>query len=278
MADNVLMKITQSIDAVFDFEGVRVLLESTLDNIDRVYSYIIFAVYDDSILTGYTIQFNVSQMDRYNTLHKDSVIEDVMKILRRKNSYNKNVIGYGQPSAKIMLEVYDPLVNKLARMQDGKWSLYTHEDLCQICRYEMLNLYNKGYYIHKRLVEKAFINRILMDNRHEKYCPGCVSFEDTFYRTSSSDSEKLSVADTIPDEQLIEQERNKDIEEAEKAIYEEVKDIIVDLIGIRRWNELVRSYTTKNTTTTTRKIMQQIKAHFEQLGITRKDFNRRYYD
>ena len=279
MADNVLLKIVQHIDANIELEQLRNMLEEYFKELDTLYSYIVYAKYESNVLIEYIVQCNVSQTDKYNTICKDRFIDNCVEIIKSYNIDNlKKVIGYEQPSVNIMLEAYDPLVKKLAKIQDGRWDMYTYEDLCQICRLEIMVLHSKGYYIHKRLLEKVFTNRLLMNTRHERNKPLTVSFEDTFYRTSSSDSEKLLVADTIPDTDLIDKQYKEEERIAENLIFQEVKGIIIDLIGKRRWDELIRCYGNKTTTATTRKLMQQIKTHFETMGITRKDFNKRYYE
>ena len=189
----------------------------------------------------------------------------------------KRVLGYNQPDIEVMIEAYDPLVNKLAKQQNEHWKCFEHEDLCQMCRLTMLKLYRKGYYIHKRLLYKSFNNDILMSLRHERDRPTIVSFEDTFYKTASADSEKLLVADIVPDTELIEKEELELYEENTRLIFEEVKEIIVELIGIRQFNELMRDYGNKHTTTWSRKCMQKIKNHFAKLGLTRKEFDNKYY-
>ena len=93
----------------------------------------------------------------------------------------------------------------------------------------------------------------------------------------SASSEKLLVADVIEDTSLQEERERERVREAELAIFDEVKDIVIDLIGQRQWNELVRDYTNGHTTNWSRKKMQDIKHHFERLGLTRKDFNNKYY-
>lgn len=279
MADNTLLKIVKYIDANIELEQLRNILEEYFTEIGNVYSYIVYVKHEDNILVNYVIQCNISQTDRYNTISTQKLIADCIAIIKDYNTNNaKRVIGYSQPSVDIILEAYDPLIKKLAKIQDGKWDMYTYEDLCQICRLEVMVLHSKGYYIHKRLLEKVFINRLLMNTRHDRNKPVILSFEDTFYRTSSADSEKLSVADTIPDTDLIDKQRTEEERIAENLIFQEVKGIVIDLIGIRRWDELIRCYGNKTTTATTRKLMQQIKTHFEMMGITRKDFNKRYYE
>ena len=278
MADNVLLKIVCTIRKEDTIEQTEVRLNDSLKELEKIYSFIVYQIYNEEELIKYTVQYSVSQTTHYNTLCYKDVISKVLKIIYdtdRKNS--KKVIGYGQPPVEIALEAFDPYVHKLAKYEKNKWSYMDYEDLCQTCRLVMIKLYKKGYYVHKRLLQKAFNNEILMSIRHEKNSPSIVSFEDCFYSKSNGDSEDLTVADTVPDISIAEQQEEEYRELAEHLIFEEVKEIVVDLIGIRQWNELMRDYGNKHTTARTRKLMQKIKHHFETLGISRKDFDKKYY-
>ena len=277
MEDNVLIKILQHVQREDLITDVRVQAELTLDGLDKIYSYIVYCIYKNEELVKYTIQYTVSQTEKYNTLVVSNVIDDVLKIIFEQERVKKKVIGYGQPDLETALEAYDPLVHKLAKVEHNKWKQFEYEDLCQICRLVMIKLHRKGYYIHKQLLRKAFINEILMSIRHDKNAPPIVSFEDCFYSKASGDSEDLTVADTIPDTSIIEQEEREYEEIAEKLIFEEVKAIVVEIVGIRQWNELMRDYGNKHTTAWSRKLMQKIKHHFETLGLKREDFNKKYY-
>lgn len=277
MIDNLLMAVKQEIKVSKDSENVEKLLIEALDGTDKFYSYIIYAKYDEGTLVSWTIQYNLSQIDEYNTLERSKVIKSIMEDLKREHKPLKNVIGYGQPSFDIIVQAYDPLVHKLAKQQGDKWKQYEHDDLCQICRLVMLKLYRKGYYIHRRLLYKAFQNEIWMDVKKHRGMPEIVSLEDTFYCKSDGDSEALSLSDVLADKNLIEEEERKWKEEGERLIFEEIKDIIIDYIGVRQWNELLRDYGNGHTTSATRIKMHKIKAYLSSLGLSRKDFNNKYY-
>jgi hypothetical protein len=278
MKDNVLLKTIVEIPENLSFDELCEYVTNSLIQLDNIYSYIVYAKHDEGVLTKsrYAFKYNVSQTDEYNTLKTEDVIYEIINIIKNDSS-DKKIIGYNQPSIEIQLNLYEPFILKLAKYQKSLWAHLDYEDLCQTCRLVMLKLYRKNYYLNHRLVKKAFENEILLQMRKERGLYPMKSFEDVFYSKAISGDEDLIVADIIPDKSIQEEEKEKEIQEAEKAVFEEVKNIVVDLIGIRRWNELIRDYSYKNTTSTTRKLMQQIKAYFEKLGLTRKDFNNKYY-
>lgn len=277
MTDNLLMAVKQVVSASTTPEDLRRLLSDTFDGNEKFYSYIVYAKYEEDCLSNWIIQYNISQTEEYNTLKIVDVIEEVVKIVSTKRSDYKKVVGYGQPDIETILKTYDPLVHKLAKRQGEHWKQYEHDDLCQICRYVMLKLYNKGYYIHKRLLYRAFENEIWMQVKKERNKPQILSFEDTFYSSITSGNEVLLVADTVPDKSLIEEEEEAYEKEVEMKIFEELKEVIIDYIGVRQWNELVRDYGHGHTTSTTRKKMQKIKNYLSSIGLTRKEFNNKYY-
>lgn len=278
MADNVLMHVKQKISAATDIKRVEEIICETFDGIDNIYSYLVYAEYDVSPLQ-YTIQYNISQREELNTLTLNDVLTGVIYAIENVDlSAKKKIIGYGQPSLEIVLETYDPLVHKLARYQNDRWKHYDYEDLCQICRLVMIRLYRKGYYIHRRLLQRSFENEVWMDVKKHKGDKLVVSFEDTFYRPLSNSSEELQYADVVPDNDIVEKERIKDEKEVNHLIFEEVKDIVIDYIGVRQWNELMRDYGNNHTTSWSRKTLQRVKKHLAQLGISRKDFINKYYE
>lgn len=278
MEDNVLVNVSQTLPFIVDDELILCVLNEMFKPIDKVYSYIIYAHYDENdLITKWTIRYAISEKSSYNTLDSNNCISEIYSILTKKQDKRRKIIGYKQPSIEIMLEVFDPLVNKLAKLQFDRWKQYTQEDFCQMCRLVMIKLYRKGYYIHKVLLQKAFNNHVLMSLRPERNAPVIVSFEDTFYKSMKSDSETILFADTIADTSIEEEQENTRITEAEAAIFEEVKNIVIELVGERQWRELMRDYGNKHTSTRTRKLMNKIKTYFNALGLSRKDFNNKYY-
>ena len=277
MADNVLMHVKQKISAATDIKRVEEILCETFDGIDNIYSYLIYAEYDVNPIQ-YTIQYNISQNEDLNTLTLEDVLTGVIHVLESVDiTKKKKIVGYGQPSLEIVLQTYDPLVHKLARYQKDRWKQYDYDDLCQICRLVMVRLYRKGYYIHRRLLQRSFENEVWMDvkkHRGERL----VSFEDTFYTPISGTSEELVFADIVPDEEALEKEKEQEEKEINLLIFNEVKELITDYIGVRQWNELMRDYGNNHTTSWSRKMLQKIKKYMAELGITRKDFINKYYE
>lgn len=271
MADNVLIKLVQNVPVTKNEVVIHLSLDNVLKNVDKVYSYIVFKQDE------FVVQFNISQTDKYNTLLPKTIITNIVKIIQEWDGNKTGIIGYGQPTIDIILEAFDPLVNKLAYKQAEHWKQYEHCDLCQICRLIMIQLYNKGYYLHKSLIEKSFVNEILVQIRKDRYKPVILSIQDVFYKPIASGSENLIFADIITDESQEIAEKEEQIREAEHLIFEEIKDIIIDLIGIRQWNEFYRDYTNGHTTAWSRKIMLKIKNHLNTLGLTRGKFNDKYY-
>lgn len=276
MAENTLNKISQKISVKSSDEEIVEQLEDVLLDLETVYSYLVYAKYKDEQLMGWLIEYNVSQIDEYNTLVAEDIIYEILAQI--KNSKEKkvaNVIGYKQPSLELMLKLYDSLVKKLSLKQSERWTELEYEDAYQMCQYTMLKLYRKNYYIHKRLLERAYENDVLLFLKRNKDKPDTVSIDQIVY-DAGDDNEKLTIADMLPDTKAIEEQEDSEDQEVFNAIFAEVKDIIVELVGERQFEQLLRDYGQKHTTAWSRKKMQQIKEHLKKLGITWKSFNRRY--
>lgn len=276
MAENTLHKISQKISVSLSEDDIRRHLEEVLLDLETIYSYLVYAKYKDDLLIGWLIEYNISQVDAYNTLIAEDVVREILVELR--NSREKkvvNVVGYKQPSLELMLKLYDPLVKKLALEQSERWNEIEYDNAYQMCQFTMLNLYRKNYYIHKRLLERAYNNEILMYLSHDRNKPEIISMDQVVY-DGGDDSEKLTLADMLPDTNAILEAEAREEQEVFDSIFAEVKDIIVELTGERQFEQLLRDYGNKHTTPWSRKKMQQIKEHFKKLGITWKSFDKRY--
>lgn len=250
-------------------------LSETFKNLSVIYSYIIYTKYKSNQLTGWRIEFNISQRDAYNTLDCNIVKEEIYHILTNKTiTSTSNVIGYRQPAVEIMLKLYLPLIKRLALQQSNRWTELDYEDAYQMCQLTMLTLYRKNYYIHKRLLERSCNNYVLMSLRHDRDKPATMSIDEVVYE--EPDGNSLTIGDMLPDTNAMLGAEAKERQEALDSIFAEVKDIIVELVGERQFEQLLRDYGQKHTTAWSRKKMQQIKEHLKKLGITWKSFNRRY--
>lgn len=235
-----------------------------------IYSYIVIYRNDQT-----TIKYMYSDAPEYNTID----IEDaILKILRALASHNgqDGVVCFDQAPIETYILLHEPMIEKMAKQIQSQWSKLELEDLCQICRMCCVELYNKGYYLHKRLIWTTFKNRVTEEIRPLKKRGNVVSIYDKSY-DNPDDEKDLTIEDTIVDTDAVYAVQDEMIRLSEKLIFEEVKDIIVDLIGSRQFDTLYRDYKNKHTTTTSRKLLIKIKSHLASLGITREDFNNKYY-
>ena len=273
MADNITNKLVQRISVTHTDDEIKSQLHAVLDELETIYSYLIYAKYKADKLVCWQIEYTISQTDKYNTLHSCVVVEEIFAILKESNEKKvSNVIGYKQPSLDIQIELFEPLINKLALKQVQRWPQIEDEDACQICRMTMLNLYRKGYYLHPTLVERCYNNDILASIRKDKNKSEIISIDKVVYR--DGDNTPLTIGDMLPDTQAEEDAEQKDAEEFIQLVFGQVKEIIVELIGERQFDQLMRDYGNKHTTSWSRKKMQQLKDKFKQMGINWESFNK----
>ena len=138
----------------------------------------------------------------------------------------------------------------------------------------IVTLYNKGYYIHKRLLVKSFNNEVLREVRKLSQGVEVVSIETR--SDGDEDMEKLTLGDTIRDWESEYDTRDKENDEISKMIFKEVKEILIETMGKRQFEQLLNDYANGHTTTWSRRKMQTVKSLFEKEQLTRQKFNNKY--
>lgn len=273
MADNITNKLVQRIQVTHTDEEIKSQLHAVLDELETIYSYLIYAKYKDEKLMYWQIEYTVSQTNRYNTLYSSVIVDEIFAILKESNEKKvSNVIGYKQPCLDIQIQLFEPLINKLALKQCQRWPQLEFDDACQICKMTMLNLYRKGYYLHPTLVERCYNNDILISIRKDKNKPEIVSIDKVIHQ--EGDNSSLTIGDMLPDTAAEEEAERKDEEDFVKLVFSQVKELIIELIGERQFNQLMRDYGNKHTTSWSRKKMQQLKDNFKKMGINWESFNK----
>lgn len=268
-------KLTNVVVFVNKDEVIYLRLKELLSNINKFYSCIIYKVFDDGNLKGWNVQINISQTTKFNTLSVKDELDKMCEAMIKSIVFNdKHVIYHSQPNVELVIKLYKPLIIKLAKEQNQRWQYLEMEDLIQMCNLVICDLYYKGYYIHKRLIRRAFINYVLMHIRKDKDKPIIISLEQEYSKTD--DDDKVTVADMIPDTKAINEMNDKDDYEVHCRILEEVKDIVIDFIGPRQYDQLLREYANKSTTNWSRRLMLKIKAHLFEMGITNESYNKYY--
>ena len=268
MEYNVFMKVNFSVPFFISNEKLRELVEDEMEQFDKIYSYIVHVKKDK-----FNVQINLSEKDKYNVLVASDAVGEICEAI---SSYcdddTRSIIAYKQPSIEVMVELFDPLVCSLASEQHTMWKDLEYEDLCQICRMTMVKLYNKGYYIHKSLLSRSFNNEILMMLRSDKNKPIIVSIDDKI--RSSKTGDERPIEDTLIDTSYDEERETQEREEFIHKVFDEVREVIINIIGVRQFEELMRDYAGKHTNPWSRTMMNRLKKKFNKLGIEWKSFNK----
>lgn len=266
---NVLTKA--AVDIPRDVVDIEQLILSAFNGIDKIYSYIVYAKYNGDILDHWKVEFMLSQHDDYNQLTIPKVAKRVANLteLSMVNETRK-ILGYEQPSIDVLLTAYDPLVNSLAREEHNRWQTIDYEDLLQMCRLVIMRLYRNGYYIHKRLLRRAFSNEVLMYLRKDKNKPITVSLEDNAY---SDDGDDISLTETIADQSLILEEQDMLDKTMNDDILKAKRDLIVKKIGQRQYDQLLREYGNQMTTSWSQKLVFTLKNSSE---VSKVKFDKYY--
>ena len=118
MAGTVTSKLVQKISVEQSDEEIKNSLHTVLDELKKIYSYLVYAEYKNEVLIRWKIEYTISQDDRYNTLDAENLVDEIFNILKSSTEKKvSSVIGYKQPSLEIQLEVFEPFINKLAIKQ-----------------------------------------------------------------------------------------------------------------------------------------------------------------
>jgi hypothetical protein len=253
-------------------ELCEMLLAPLIEVYENIYSYLIYAEYENKVLTGWTIQYVVSQDEQYNTLKLTDIVAQIAADIIKNNKSLKEsyIIGYKQPPLEILCELFDPLMQKLAYTQHIKWPKLEQEDLLQMCRLTMCVLYSKGYYINRRLLEQSFYNAILMQSRKDKNMPIIVSLSEPI-QAGVSGAEKTLIEDIVPDYNELYEEQDKEDDEEYQQILEEERQVIIDMIGQRQYDQLIREYGNHCTTCRGQRQVARIKGKLKEDKILKEN-------
>lgn len=268
---NIINKFVQKIPATLSDENIKTMLETVLNELEQVYSYLVYVNYDDdNNIRDWQIQYNISQTDEYNTLKSDIIIPDILNtIVSSKEKKVSHIVSYKQPPLELMIELYKPLIKRLAKEESQRWVQLEYDDCYQMCLMTMLKLYRKNYYLHKTLLERSFRNDILLSIKKDRDKPSLLPIEGIIYR--DGDNEALTLSDMLPDKNESVEQENEDA--FIKAVFDQTKDIVIDLLGERTFEQLMNDYVHRHTTSWSQKTMNRLKTKLKMMGITWKSFD-----
>lgn len=251
-------------------ENIRQALTDTLGDITHVYSWILYDKKNE-----YLLSILVSETRVYNTLLVNNIADDILQALTQyhKTDKRKQVITHKQPPLEILCETYRPLVYSLCIQQHTYWPQIELEDLIQMCNLRICILYQQGYYIHKKLLNRAFANAVLVFLRPERYKPHIASLDEISDSKSGGD-ENVSPLEVIEDESASEEIQNA-IDEMDGYTFEdllssEMRNVVLEFVSQRTYDQWKIEYGTKTVSRQTASQVNALKSKLSALGINRK--------
>lgn len=267
-------EITNIVQLIYDIDQAEKLMKEQLNKFNKIHSAVVYNKFVDGEFSHWELHYNIGQLSKFNDLKTTDSIRYLVSEMRKQDNRQGYVNCFVQSSAETIIKSRKPLILKLAKEQHDAWEHLEMEDLIQMCNLVICDLYYRGYYIHKNLIRRAFINYVLMHIRKDKGKPNIVSLEQDYGK--SDNDERISIKDMIPDVKLLNEQSDKEDKEVENQILTEMRDVVISIIGPRQYDQMLREYGNKQTTNWSRKLMQTIKAKLFELGINAKSFNKYY--
>lgn len=217
----------------------------------------------------YCLTYHVSQTDRFNTLDVGCAITNIVNAAVDSNKAH-SIVGYDQPMLSVLVEVMAPLVNSLVNLEAKRWRQFSHDDLTQTCYMCLCELYRKGYYIHKALLRRAFTNTLYYKLRKSPRDVVIVSLTAPVHDTD----DLVMVQDTIPD---IDEEYEREEYENKQVVNQilsEQREIIINLIGERRYNDLLREWRSKTVDNSSSVTVNRLRKKLIEAGYSPDQWNK----
>ena len=104
-----------------------------------------------------------------------------------------------------------------------------------------------------------------MSLRKERDKPSIVSLNDVFSKSEGQDD--ITFEDTMIDYNELYEQQDKEDEEEYQQILEEERENVIDIVGQRRYDQLVREYGNNMTTGSGRMTVQKIKQKLRKDGL-----------
>lgn len=254
---NAFYKIKHNISLNMSSQDIVNMLIEDMPN--KMYSYLL-----KRTETYWKCHFTISTVEEYNTIDKNTAIVNIIQQIDIKQTI------HDQPSLSLMLEIFTPYIHSLVYEQSLRWQQLEYEDLLQMCYLSLCKLYNKDYYINSYLLRTTFVRDVLLSVRKQRTDYTIISIDNTYGKDDS-----LTIDDTLEDTRFRDEQDNKEHLEEIKCIFNAVKDVIVNLIGERRFDQLYREYKDKTTTNNGRQTLARIKREFNKKGFTLESFRRK---
>lgn len=264
MAYNALTRVTVTAsDATSMEQSLRPLLDK------YTYAYMFIVYYKNNT---YKAVISISSIDKNNTYGMASFVWSITSnIAKHSDSKSQDrIVCFVQPPLTVTLDSYDPLCRKLAYNMSKRWSCFTYDDLLQDCRLCICDLYKRGYYVNNWLIQRTFVNKCLQWIRKHKQSLNDISI-NTFISTCKNEG-TITYNDVLEDKRTSDTFDNIETDSLKHYMYQCIKDFIIQNIGQRGYEQLLRDYGNKTTTNWSRLTVRDIKRKMQRQGITKNTF------
>ncbi len=248
------------------------IIEDILNEVDYIYSYIIKSNIENNRVI-LIIKFTISENIKHNTVKSISMCNKIIDLLINDIEINK-IIAFEQPTLNIVFQVYNRFIAKIAKQHSDIWHL-EYDDVYQICALSIVKLYNKNYFLNKYIIEKTCRNDVLCSIRKNINKPIIESLDQVI---KNDNTEAIRYCDVIEDEKskyMYEEQINND---AINKMFLEIKQILINKFGERKFDKLFRDYSNGSTDTISRTMMQKVKIYLKKRNITYKSLQGEEYE
>jgi hypothetical protein len=149
-------------------------------------------------------------------------------------------IRYVQPPLEKWLAIFKPMICKLVERAYPFYSklIPTKDDLLSTMYLTIVTLYNKGYYLHRTLIYKSFINNLNMECRKIKHFQYSVSLDEPNVVECEGGDLVTTIADTLEDKtaDFVEE---RELDEEQKALFGMLKEIMLKDMSEFQFNRIL---------------------------------------
>lgn len=222
--------------------------ETALASITKISSCAVKAIYIDNTFKYLQIKFYTFQNREYNEVDYNSEVTKICGIIEQFDETlfcDSRYIYFNQSSLTSIDNAYAPFMYHLALSLHDNWEQIEVDDLYQMCRLCLCQLYNKGYCVHPGLIKKTFINHVLYTLRkdHRNSDIKLISIEKLL--PTANNKSDLTIGDTIEDEVYNERRDKAEHDEIIESVFEIVNKVIIPEIGERRYKQLITAHRNK---------------------------------
>lgn len=182
---------------------------------------------------------------------------------------------FEQPSEKEVKYVVPPLEQYLTVFKPSLWKMVNRahpyymklipdkEDLMSILGLTIVRLKNKGYYLHKHLIYKAFINALNMEVRKSKYFDDILSLDKPIAK--DDEGEAFTLMDKIEDKDLS-REANQKVhyteQDYDEDLYNGIKNAMIEDMGQFAFDRIMIKIKSQTIDSRTSRILSKYREEF----------------